>query len=81
MQRSSITPKQMAFLASLRAGSRPVSDCQDAITVGALLRFRLVSWKDTPGSGNGRTGTTSTFRLTPAGNRLLRARDAGAGAP
>jgi hypothetical protein len=34
---------QMAFLASLLPGPRRTNDCQDAITVGGLLRLNLIS--------------------------------------
>ena len=41
-----LSPVQMAFLVSLLPGPRPTSDCQDAITVGGLLRLNLVAWHE-----------------------------------
>jgi hypothetical protein len=78
MARPSLTPAQMAFLSSLRAGARLASDCQDAITVGELMRLNLVYWNETRNPRDGRN-VVSTFSLTPLGAELVR--EGGAGVP
>src|SRR5690349_398128 len=42
----SLTSVQIAFLVSLLPGPRRTDDCQDAITVGGLLRLNLVAWDE-----------------------------------
>ena len=78
MPHPSLTPAQAAFLSSPRAGVRLACDCQDAITVGELMRLNLVYWNETRNPRDGRNGV-STFSLTPLGAELVR--EGGAGAP
>ncbi len=65
-----LTALQRAFLTTLLPGPRPTRDCQDAITVGGLLRLNFVAW-DEPGPGRDRRRPRSTFALTEAGARAL----------
>lgn len=69
---SSLTPLQLAFLSSLLPGPRFTDDCQDAITVGGLLRLNLVAWDEPNAKLNGRR-KRGTFALTEAGTRILAA--------
>ena len=66
----SLTPVQAVFLSSLRGGARLTSDCQDAITVGELMRLNLVYWDETNNPRGGRK-VGSTFFLTPLGVELV----------
>src|SRR5689334_6573480 len=66
---TSLTAAQLAFLASLRAGARPTSDCQDAIAVGELMRLNLVYWNE-PRISRGSRELVSTFSLTRLGVEL-----------
>ena len=77
MPHPSLTPAQEAFLSSLRAGARLASDCQDAITVGELMRLNLVYWDETRNHREGRN-RVSTCSLTPRGAELVREDGAGA---
>jgi hypothetical protein len=63
-----LSPAQVAFLVSLVSGPRPTADCQDAITVGSLVRLNLVAWHEIR---NRRRGGTSTFSLTSAAVMIL----------
>lgn len=67
-----LTPVQMAFLVSLLPGPRPTRDCQDAITIGALVRLNLVAWDEPDQPLHGRR-KRSTFMLTGAGTQALAA--------
>jgi hypothetical protein len=67
---SSLTPVQIAFLASLLPGPRQTGDCQDAITVGGLLRLNLVAW-DEPDHRLKVRRRHGTFALSEAGIRAL----------
>lgn len=71
------TPAQLSFLSSLRAGARPTSACQDALTVGQLIRLKLVSWNEKRAGGHGFRPMTGTFSLTSLGLRLLLQHEAG----
>jgi hypothetical protein len=65
-----LTAVQVAFLTSLLPGPRPTDDCQDAITVGGLLRLNLIIW-DEPDCRPRRRRKCSTFALSDAGTRAL----------
>ena len=65
-----LSPVQHAFLVSLIPGPRPTSRCQDAITVGSLMRLNLVVWTETKDQFRRRNGT-STFSLTSRAVRFL----------
>jgi hypothetical protein len=67
---SPLTPVQMAFLASLLPGPRRADDCQDAITVGGLLRLHLVSWDEPDHRPKGRRNH-DMFALSEDGIRAL----------
>jgi len=69
----SLTPVQTAFLISLLPGPRRTDDCQDAITVGGLLRLNLVAW-DEPNRRHKAVRRHSTFALSEAGTRALQTR-------
>jgi hypothetical protein len=73
---TSLTAAQLAFLSSLRVGARPTSDCQDAITVGELMRLNLVYWNEPRVSRSSRE-LVSTFSLTRLGVELVRERETG----
>ena len=66
----SLTPVQVAFLVSLLPGPRRTDDCQDAITVGGLLRLNLITWDEPKHRLKGQR-TRSTFALSEAGIRAL----------
>lgn len=67
---SCLTPVQMAFLISLLPGPRRTDACQDAITVGGLLRLNLIAW-DEPDHRLKRRRRRSTFALSEAGTRAV----------
>jgi hypothetical protein len=69
-----LSPAQVAFLVSLVSGPRPAADCQDAITVGSLMRLNLVAWDEIR---HRRRGRKSTFSLTSAAVTMLNNRDNG----
>jgi len=71
-----LSPVQVAFLVSLVSGPRPTAECQDAMTVGSLMRLNLVAWDETQRSVVKHRHGTSTFSLTPAAERFLTERDA-----
>jgi hypothetical protein len=68
-----LTPVQMAFLVSLLPGPRRTDYCQDAITVGGLLRLNLIAWDEPDHRLKGRR-RRSTFALSEAGTRALDSR-------
>jgi hypothetical protein len=70
-----LSPAQVAFLVSLLPGPRPTAACQDAITVGGLIRLNLVAWDEATGPASRRWRGTGTFSLTPAAVRFLIDRD------
>jgi hypothetical protein len=61
---------QLAFLASLVPGPRPTWRCQDAITVGNLVRLNLVAWSEIRDPSR-RRDDKSTFSLTPLAMQVL----------
>lgn len=63
-----LSPVQFAFLLSLVPGPRPTSHCQDAITVGNLMRLNLVAWLETEDQFRVRN---DTFSLTPLAVQFL----------
>lgn len=65
-----LSPVQTAFLNSLLSGPRLTSECQDAITVGSLLRLNLVAWHETARHPR-RRKHASTFSLTDVALQLL----------
>jgi hypothetical protein len=65
-----LSPVQLVFLTSLIPGPRPTSHCQDAITVGNLMRLNLVAWSETKDRSRHRNDT-STFSLTPLALQVL----------
>lgn len=71
-----LTAAQIGFLSSLRAGGRPTAACQDALTVGTLLRLHLVAWNEDRGGVAGRRRAASTFSLTSLGRQHLLEQDA-----
>jgi len=75
-----LSPAQVAFLVSLFPGPRLTTACQDAITVGSLMRLNLVAWNETRGPAPGRRRGSDTFSLTPTAVQLLIDRDARNGA-
>lgn len=74
-----LSAAQIGFLSSLRAGGRPTAACQDALTVGTLLRLHLVAWNEDRGGVAGRRRAASTFSLTPLGLQRLIEHDASRG--
>jgi hypothetical protein len=66
----SLTTIQVDFLASLLPGRRYTDDCQDAITVGGLLRLNLITWEE-PGHLPHKRRERSTFALSQAGIHVL----------
>jgi hypothetical protein len=70
LHQSPLTQVQMAFLVSLLPGPRLTDDCQDAITVGGLLRLNLIDWDEPDHRIKGRRGR-STFALSEVGIRAL----------
>ena len=70
---TTLSPVEVAFLQSLLPGPRRTSDCQDAITVGSLLRLNLVAWHEIKDQRRYRD-IRSTFALTPAAMQYLSAR-------
>jgi hypothetical protein len=66
----SLTTIQLDFLASLLPGRRYTDNCQDAITVGALLRLNLITWEE-PGRLTHERRERGTFALSQAGMHLL----------
>ena len=70
---SPLTPVQMAFLVSLLPGPRRTDDCQDAITVGGLLRLSLIVWDEPDHRLKGRR-RRDTFALSEVGIRALDSR-------
>lgn len=66
----SLTAIQLAFLASLLPGRRYTDDCQDAITVGGLLRLNLIIWEQ-PDHRPRKRRERSTFALSQAGVQAL----------
>lgn len=66
----SLTSVQLAFLTTLLPGPRPTDDCQDAITVGSLMRLNLVAW-DEPDHRVPGGYCHDTFALTQAGIHAL----------
>ena len=73
LHRSPLTPSQMAFLVSLLPGPRRSDDCQDAITLGGLLRLNLIVWNEPARLLRGRRGH-DTFALSEDGIRALDSR-------
>jgi hypothetical protein len=73
LQPLSLTSVQIAFLVSLLPGPRRTDDCQDAITVGGLLRLNMVAWNEFDHRVKGRR-RHSTFALSEAGTRELDSR-------
>jgi hypothetical protein len=73
MHSSSLTPVQLAFLVSLLPGPRRTDDCQDAITVGGLLRLKMIAWDEPDHRVKGRRGH-STFALSETGTLALGSR-------
>ena len=71
---------QVDFLMSLIPGPRPTTACQDAITVGSLMRLNLVAWNEIAGPAARRRRGKSTFSLTPAAMWFLTHREARQGA-
>ncbi len=65
-----LTTIQLAFLASLLPGRRYTDDCQDAITVGGLLRLDLITWEE-PDHRPHKRRERSTFGLSQAGIHAL----------
>jgi hypothetical protein len=72
-----LTPAEIRFLSSLRAGARPTSACQDAITVGALIRSKLVWWNTLPVADASYRRPVPSFSLTRLGIQRLREHEAG----
>lgn len=70
---SPLTLVQTAFLVSLLGGPRRTDDCQDAITVGGLLRLNLIAWEEPDHRLKGRR-RHSTFALSEAGIHALDSR-------
>lgn len=70
LHQSPLTPVQMAFLVSLLPGPRRTDDCQDAITVGGLLRLNLIDWDEPDHRLKGRR-SPGTFALSEVGIRAL----------
>ncbi len=54
----------------MRPGGRHTKDCQDAITVGGLLRLNLIVWNE-PGHRSPARRERSTFALSEAGLSAL----------
>lgn len=75
LQNPILSAVQRAFLVSLTSGPRPTDDCQDAITVGSLMRLNLVAWDEVRYRPSGRRRGTDTFALTRTGTQLLTSRD------
>jgi hypothetical protein len=75
LQNPILSTTQHAFLVSLASGPRPTNDCQDAITVGSLMRLHLVAWDEVRHRPSERRRGTGTFSLTPAGEQLLTSHD------
>jgi hypothetical protein len=67
---SPLTSAQTAFLVSLLLGPRRTDDCQDAITVGGLLRLNLISWEEPHHRPKARR-RHDTFALSEAGIHAL----------
>ena len=65
-----LAPAQMAFLVSLLPGPRRTDDCQDAITVGGLLRLNLINWDEPDPRLKGQR-RYDTFALSEAGIHAL----------
>jgi len=65
-----LTPREAIFRRSLVPGPRPTGQCEDAITIGALIRRNLVAW-DEPDHRHQRRRRHGTFGLTEAGVRAL----------
>jgi hypothetical protein len=79
-QPMTLSPAQVAFLVSLVPGPRLTAACQDAITVGSLMRLNLVAWDEVKRSASGRRRDSDTFSLTPAAVQFLINRNARNGA-
>jgi hypothetical protein len=75
-----LSSAQVTFLTSLTPGPRPTAACQDAITVGSLMRLNLVAWDEPSGLASGRRRDSGTFSLTLAAVQFLIDRDARNGA-
>jgi len=75
-----LSPVQVAFLVSLVPGPRPTTECQDAITIGSLMRLNLVAWDEVRSPALRRRRGLDTFSLTPAAMQFLMDRDAREGA-
>ena len=75
-----LSPAQVALLVSLVPGPRPKADCQNAVTIGSLLRLNLVAWDEASRPASERRRGSGTFSLTPAAVQFLIDRDARNGA-
>jgi len=73
---SSLTTTEIAFLSRLRSASRPTGQCQDALTVGALMRLGLVAWEEGRAPGRTAPNGRGSFSLTSRGRRRLVAHEA-----
>lgn len=71
-----LSPVQVAFLVSLVPGPRPTAKCQDAITIGSLMRLNLVAWDEAIRPAFRRRRGPDTFSLTQAAVQFLMDREA-----
>jgi hypothetical protein len=69
-----LSPAQIAFLESLIPGPKAASRCQDAITVGSLIRLNFVAWHESAPTNRRRRGLAS-FGLTQLALLFLAARN------
>jgi hypothetical protein len=65
-----LSPIQIAFLESLVPGPKAAWRCQDATTVGSLIRLNLVAWQEGPPAYRRRNKSIS-FRLTQSAMHFL----------